>query len=120
MLYNPKERKIERNLLFPGPRVLANSGNWCLLLDSASNLFIVDVFSKETIPLPSLESIRSTTCSIKRVGDVVRGLLWVDEGRKDYVVVWFFDREYNHDCLSFCKKGNTHYTDIPLFDRDAH
>ena len=47
-------------------------------------------------------------------------ILWVDEGGKDYVVVWFFDREYNHDCLSFCKKGDTHYTDIPLFDRDAH
>ncbi|KAF2536801.1 hypothetical protein F2Q68_00022279 [Brassica cretica] len=120
MLYNPKEGKIERNLLFPGPRVLANSGNWCLLLDSASNLFIVDVFSKETIPLPSLESVRSTTCSIKRVGDVVRGLLWVDEAGKDYVVVWFFDREYNHDSVSFCKKGDTQYTDIPLFDRDAH
>ncbi|WZZ21889.1 hypothetical protein YC2023_123276 [Brassica napus] len=105
---------------FPGCRVLANSGNWCLVLDSGSNLFIVDVFSKETIHLPSLESIRSTTCPIKRVGDVVRGLLWVDKGGKDYVVVWFFDREYNHDCLSFCKKGDTHYTDIPLFDRDAH
>ncbi|CAH8392884.1 unnamed protein product [Eruca vesicaria subsp. sativa] len=130
ILYNPKEGKIERNLHgdFPGCRFLANSGNWFLVLDSESNLYIIDVFSKKTIHLPSLESLRSTTCSIKRVGDkgflrldrtnifveqdsdavssdVVRGLLWVDEGGKDYVVVWFFDHEYNHDYISFCKKG---------------
>ncbi|KAL0735387.1 hypothetical protein Bca4012_011597 [Brassica carinata] len=91
--------------------------------------------SKETIHLPSLESIRSRICTIKRIGDRgflrlditnilscddVRGLLWVDEGGKDYVVVWFFDREYDHDYIGFCKKGDTHYTDIPLFYPDNH
>ncbi|KAJ0266501.1 hypothetical protein HA466_0004960 [Hirschfeldia incana] len=145
VLYNPKEGKIERNLQgdFPGCRFLANSGNWWLVLDSGCNFYIIDVFSKETIRLPSLESIRSTTCTIKRVGDKgflrldstnifveqdsdavscddVRGLLWVDEGGKDYVVVWFFDHEYDHDYVSFCKKGDTHYTDIPLFYPDNH
>ncbi|KAG2300011.1 hypothetical protein Bca4012_011584 [Brassica carinata] len=140
MLFNPKEGKIERKLGdFPGCRFLANSGNWWLVLDSGCNLSIVDVFSKETIHLPPLESIRSSNC-FKRVGDKrflrldstntfveqdsdaddVRGLLWVDEGAKDYVVVWFFDREYDHDYTSFCKKGDTHYTDIPLFYPDNH
>ncbi|KAG7658759.1 hypothetical protein ISN44_As01g057190 [Arabidopsis suecica] len=140
VLYNPKEgKKIHRELRdFPGSRILANSGYWLLLLDSGSYLVIIDVFSDKTIPLPSLESIASDTSKITRVGDrvfekeiddghvyrelssdVVRGLLWVDESGTDYVVVWFFDLP-GHSYISFCKKGDTHYTDIPLFFRDAH
>jgi len=52
VLYNPKEgKKIHRELRdFPGSRILANSGYWLLLLDSGSNLVIIDVFSEKTIP----------------------------------------------------------------------
>lgn len=134
VLYNPKEGKMERSLGdFSGYRFLANSGNWCLVLDSEYDLSIINVFSKETIPLPSLEKNNSTTSIIRRVGstnrfervgshgyfdelssDVVRGLLWVDEKGEDHVVVWLFDLP-GHAFISFCKKGDTHYTDIPLF-----
>ncbi|CAL9239774.1 unnamed protein product, partial [Arabidopsis halleri] len=139
VLYDPKEgKKIHRNLRdFPGSRILANSGNWLLLLDSGSNLVIIHVLSEKTIHLPSLESIRSKTSKIKRVGDrkferddsgcifdelssdVVRGLLWVDKSGSEYVVVWFFDLP-GHAYISFCKKGDTHYTDIPLYYPDDH
>ncbi|KAF3528340.1 hypothetical protein DY000_02038020 [Brassica cretica] len=132
VLYDPKEDNIQRNVGdFPECRFLANSGNWLLVLDSGSSLYIIDVFSKETIPLPSLESIESADCVVKRVGDrefireesgaiykdlsadVVRGLLWVSESGKEYVVVWLFDLP-GHSYMSFCKNGDTHYTDIPL------
>jgi len=98
--------------------------------------------ARKRSPLPSLESIASDTSKVRRVGDrvfereyngpeysarvatdltcdTVRGLLWVDESGTDYVVVWFFDLP-GHSYISFCKKGDTHYTDIPLFFRDAH
>ncbi|KAJ0239605.1 hypothetical protein HA466_0232130 [Hirschfeldia incana] len=142
VLYNPKEGTIQKNLGdFSGCRFLANSGNWFLVLDSGCNLSILDVFSKETIHLPSLESIESADSTVKRVGDtdiferhlsdcffrnlsadVVRGLLWVSESGKEYVVVWLFDLP-GHSYISFCKNGDTHYTDIPLFhhrDLDMH
>ncbi|EOA25553.1 hypothetical protein CARUB_v10018898mg [Capsella rubella] len=137
MMLSPEEGKIERYLgEFPGYRFLANSGNWFLVIDRESSLYIIDVFSKGTMTsLPSLESIRSSTSIVKRVGntsfiretsqgifkdlsrDNVRGLLWVDESGKDYVVVWFFDL-FGHSYISFCKKGDSHYTDIPLINRD--
>ncbi|KAF3533281.1 hypothetical protein DY000_02038016 [Brassica cretica] len=132
VLYDPIEGNIQTSLGdFPGCRFLANSGNWLLVLDSGSSLYIIDVFSKETIPLPSLESIKSADCIVKRVGDrefireesgaiykdlsadVVRGLLWVSESGKEYVVLWLFDLP-GHSYMSFCKNGDTHYTDIPL------
>ncbi|KAG2240313.1 hypothetical protein Bca4012_023298 [Brassica carinata] len=140
VLYNPKEGTFRRNLGdFPGCRFLANSGNWFLLLDSGCNLSIVDVFSKETIHLPSLESIESADSTVKRVGDtqiferhdsdcifgdlsadVVSGLLWVSDSGKEFVVVWLFDLP-GHSYISFCKNGDTRYTDIPLFHhRDLH
>ena len=43
MLYNPKEGTFQRKLGdFSGCQFLANSGNWLLLFDSGSNLYIVD------------------------------------------------------------------------------
>ncbi|KAJ4912980.1 F-box protein [Raphanus sativus] len=141
VLYDPKEDNFKRNVGddFSGCRFLANSGNWLLVLDSRSDLYIEDVFSGKKMPLPSLESVKSADCIVKRVGDrefirdesgaiyedliadVVRGLLWVSESGKEYVVVWLFDLP-GHSYMSFCKNGDTHYTDIPLFfdDRAFH
>ncbi|KAG5413750.1 hypothetical protein IGI04_001317 [Brassica rapa subsp. trilocularis] len=139
VLYNPKEGTFQRKLGdFSGCRFLANSGNWLLLLDSGSNLYIVDAFSEKKIRLPSLESIDSADCIVKCVGDrkfirqdsdsifrdlsadVVRGLLWVSESAKQYVVVWLFDLP-GHSYMSFCKNGDFYYTDIPLFHhQDLH
>ncbi|RIA05816.1 hypothetical protein BRARA_K01842 [Brassica rapa] len=86
----PEKGTFQRKLGdFSGCRFLANSGNWLLLLDSGSSLYI---------------SIDSADCIVKSVGDrkfvrqdsdsifsdlsadVVRGLLWVSESGKEYVV----------------------------------
>ncbi|CAA7018339.1 unnamed protein product [Microthlaspi erraticum] len=132
VLYNPDEDKVYKSLRdYSGTCFFANSGKWFLLLDSQTNLYIVDVFSDKRIDLPPLENLLSTTYTIERVGDkefkrkhidgvssltlradVLRGLLWVDEKKEDYIVVYFFDTPAAY--LSFCKKGDDYYTDIPL------
>ncbi|KAG7551876.1 hypothetical protein ISN45_Aa06g025070 [Arabidopsis thaliana x Arabidopsis arenosa] len=42
----------------------------------------------------------------------LRGLLWVDEKKKEFVVVWFFDKGTEY--IAFCKNGEDHYRDIPI------
>ncbi|KAF2543484.1 hypothetical protein F2Q68_00029907 [Brassica cretica] len=107
VLYNPKEGTFQRKLGdFSGCRFLANSGNWLLLLDSGSNLYIVDAFSEKKIRLPSLESIDSADCIVKCVGD------------RKFVRQ---DSDSIFSDLSADVNGDTHYTDIPLFHhQDLH
>ncbi|KAG7556452.1 F-box-like domain superfamily [Arabidopsis suecica] len=131
-MYNPDEARIYRTKRgFSGIRFLANSGNWFLVLDSKSNLYIIDVFSEKKIDLPPLESMKGGLFSLEQVGDTafkarlnngsaysihnaedLRGLLWVDEKKKEFVVVWFFDKGTEY--LAFCKNGEDHYRDIPI------
>ncbi|CAE6005603.1 unnamed protein product [Arabidopsis arenosa] len=118
---------------FSGYRFLASSGKWFLVVDSRSDLYIIDVFSDERIRLPPLESINGGLYMVERVGSnefkvtlirgifngscsvhttkYLRGLLWVDDKNGDYVVVWQFEQG---QFLGFCKKGDLHYRDIPI------
>ncbi|CAH2035149.1 unnamed protein product [Thlaspi arvense] len=133
VLYNPKEGKIEKILRdFSGTRFLASCGNWFLMLDSRSNLYVTDVFSENRIDLPPLESLVSNTSALKRVEDrdgeftleltdgtvfkefaeEIRGRLWVDEKTQEFAVVWFFDAPATFLCSY--KKGNRHYDFIPV------
>ncbi|CAN8243698.1 unnamed protein product, partial [Cochlearia groenlandica] len=129
-LYNPREDKIYMSLRdFSELRFLANSGKWFLVVDARSNLYIVDVFSETRIDLPPIDSLLSDIITLKRVGDKefrtsgyastgkartddLRGLLWVDEKTEEYVVVWFFYSRPGG--LGFCRKGDDHYSYIPL------
>lgn len=68
-IYNPdeaKDYKTKRDS--SGIRFLANSVNWFLVLDSRSNLYIIDVFSEKKIDLPPLESIKNGLYSLEQVG----------------------------------------------------
>ncbi|CAH8262200.1 unnamed protein product [Arabidopsis lyrata] len=134
LLYNPEEYRIYKSVRdFSGTMFLANSGNWFLVMDSKSNLYIIDVFSENRIDLPPLESFQSDYFTLERLGDkkfklqvtdhhdghvfytigeVLRGLLWVDKKTKEFVVVWFFD--YNCKFLAYCKKGGDHYSYIEI------
>ncbi|XP_024009712.1 F-box protein At2g14500 [Eutrema salsugineum] len=132
-LYNPIEGKTEKMLGdFSGSRFLASCGKWFLMLDSRSRLYIIDVFSKDRIGLPPLESVVSDLCSLKRVGDrdkeftweltdgtvfnafadEIRASLWVDEKAEELALVWFFDAPAGFLCCY--KKGNDHYNLIPV------
>ncbi|KAG7583789.1 hypothetical protein ISN44_As08g033050 [Arabidopsis suecica] len=126
VLYNPDEDRIYKSVRdFSETIFLANSGNWFLVMDSKSNLYIIDVFSENRIDLPPLESFQSDYFTLERLGDkkfklqvtdhhceVLRGLLWVDKKTKEFVVVWFFD--YNCKFLAYCKKGGDHYSYIEI------
>lgn len=123
-VYKPTKRD------FSGIRFLANSGNWFLVVDSGSKLYIIDVFSEKKIDLPPLESRKGGLYSLERIGDKefkeriidncdsfsvqtsddLRGVLWVDEEKGEFAVVWRFDRS---EYVGFCKNGDDHYSDIP-------
>ncbi|XP_010467233.1 PREDICTED: F-box protein At2g14290-like [Camelina sativa] len=110
LLFNPEEeeRTYRTKRDFSGTRFLANSGKWFLVIDSRFNLYIIDVFSDTRIDLPHLEE----SLLDKEESEDLRGLLWVDEKTAEYVVVLFFN--FPSGNVGFCKKGDDHYTKIPL------
>ncbi|XP_010495488.1 PREDICTED: F-box protein At5g25290-like [Camelina sativa] len=137
-LYNPDEARVYKTKRdFSGIRFLANSGKWFLVLDSVSNLYIIDLFSEKRIDLPPLESIKRDHYSLERVGDNefkevvvfgferpsiaimnakdLRGLLWVDDKKEEYVAAWYFNESYKIpiDYIGVCKNGEDHYRRIP-------
>jgi len=134
VLYNPDEDRIYKSVRdFSGTIFLANSGNWFLVMDSKSNLYIIDVFSENRIDLPPLESLLSDNFTFEQKGDKefkwqasndqilvfrlpraeeLRGILWVDEKMKEFVAVWFLEDSCNF--LAFYKKADDHYSHIQL------
>ncbi|CAA7025985.1 unnamed protein product [Microthlaspi erraticum] len=113
VLYNPTEKRVcGTKREFSGIRFLANSGNWFLVLDSRSNLYIIDLFSDKRINLPSLKSVRGGAIrdmrirgkEVKEAFENLRGVLWVDENNEEFVVVWCFDTG-----LAFCKNGQDYF-----------
>ncbi|CAN7045875.1 unnamed protein product [Brassica rapa subsp. trilocularis] len=130
-LYNPEEDTFYEAK--SNYRFLGSSGKWFLVVDSRSDLHIINVFSNERIRLPPLETVKSSLYKIERLGgdkgfnefiiiehekfssgnlvtaEDLRAVLWVDEKKGDYFVVWRFE-----ECpyLRFCKKGDVHYHEI--------
>ncbi|XP_010493274.1 PREDICTED: F-box protein At5g25290-like [Camelina sativa] len=133
-LYNPDEAKVYKTKRdFSGIRFLANSGEWFLVIDSKSKLYIINLFSEKKIELPPLESMTSDNYSLERVGDSkfkevrysssavmhynakdLRGLLWLDEKKDEYVVVWYFNKSYlcMIHYIAVCKNGEDHYREV--------
>ncbi|KAG2284246.1 hypothetical protein Bca52824_055466 [Brassica carinata] len=130
-LYNPEEDRVYKAK--SNYRFLGSSGKWFLVVDSRSDLYVINVFSNERVRLPPLETVKSSLYKIERLGgdkgfhefiiiehetfssgnlvtaEDLRAVLWVDEKKGDYVVVWRFDA-----CpyLRFCKKGDVRYREI--------
>ncbi|XP_010478760.1 PREDICTED: F-box protein At5g25290-like [Camelina sativa] len=138
-LYHPKEARVYKTKGdLPKIKFLANSGNWFLVLDSnKSSLYIIDILSQKKMDLPPLESIKGCQYKVKRVGHKtfkevgtrgsvihkarhLRGLLWVDKKKEEFVVVWYFHRiKYMTEYLAFCKNGENHYHEIPASLQDV-
>ncbi|CAH8353484.1 unnamed protein product [Eruca vesicaria subsp. sativa] len=131
-MYNPEEDRVYETK--NDYRFLGSSGKWFLVVDSRLDLYIINVFSNERIRLPPLERVKSSLYNIERLGGDkgfelfieeatpynssanilvttkdLRAVLWVDEKKRDYVVVWGFEA-----CpyLRFWKKGDVHYREI--------
>ncbi|EOA18843.1 hypothetical protein CARUB_v10007465mg [Capsella rubella] len=84
-LYDPHENKtyIVRGCLgfdLSRSRCLASSGSWFLMLESSTKFHLLNMFTRVRITLPALELTDGS--------DVENAVLWVDEERKDYLVVW--------------------------------
>ncbi|KAJ4886239.1 putative F-box protein [Raphanus sativus] len=105
---------------------LASYNSWFLMLDRKTRFYLLNMFTRERIHLPFLDSMESTDGSklkFKRNFDssftvttfhykdnltllttcygISAAVLWVDERNKDYLVVWAFDRS-----LAYHKKGH--------------
>ncbi|XP_024015300.1 LOW QUALITY PROTEIN: F-box protein KIB4-like [Eutrema salsugineum] len=98
-LYDPLDHKsytIKDDHLgfdFATSRCLASSGSWFLMLVHRSDFYLVNLFTRERLPLPSMESFEDV-----RVGSAV---LWVDETSRDYLVVWS-----SASSFAYYKKGD--------------
>ncbi|ESQ49725.1 hypothetical protein EUTSA_v10022303mg [Eutrema salsugineum] len=128
-LFDPHENKTyivrDLGLGFHNSRCLANSGSWFLMLDHRTNFYLLNLFTRDRIRLPSLESIDGCQMRLERVSEtdflvnlyyessgnfscgqirkirIGNAVLWVDERSRDYFVVW------NLDCFfAYHKKGD--------------
>ncbi|VVB17318.1 unnamed protein product [Arabis nemorensis] len=94
------------------------------------NFWQTQMCREKRINLPPLVSIKGGRYSLTRVGNKkfkendlssrirdagnLRGILWVDENKEEYVVVWFFlIRSIKY--LAFWKNGNSHYSVISTY-----
>ncbi|CAE5966012.1 unnamed protein product [Arabidopsis arenosa] len=111
-------------------RCLASSGSWFLMLDHKLDFHLLNLFTREMILLPPLESIDGCPMEFVRTCDskvwvtlnnenkandsgrkrtsytvshlrIDKGVLWVDEESRDYLVVWNYD-----GLLAYHKKGD--------------
>jgi len=97
----------------PRSRCLATSGSWLLMLDHRTDFYLLNLFTRERICLPTLEAIDGWQMKFERVGEsdflktftyregytsyssristkirIEKAVLWVDERSRDYLVVW--------------------------------
>ncbi|XP_010434090.1 PREDICTED: probable F-box protein At4g22060 [Camelina sativa] len=141
LLFNPEEKEkkyIIKDLVhnFSNSHCLATCGSWFFMRDPRYNLYIMNLFTRERIDLPSVES-KFSKLEIERTIDdmfhvkidgeyigypekhvnIVFPLLWIDEKTKDFVVIWFL--RYRHYLyLVYSRKGDNlwkHYCSEGLF-----
>ncbi|CAH2055186.1 unnamed protein product [Thlaspi arvense] len=120
-LFDPSEHKSytvrDISFGFARSRCLSNYGSWFLMLDDRTELYLLNLFTRERIPLLSPETMESTQIKVERISDsdlmfttfyykdnerlssekknrieVDIAVLWVDERSRDYLVVWSFSR----------------------------
>ncbi|CAH8320150.1 unnamed protein product [Eruca vesicaria subsp. sativa] len=121
-LYKTQDLDLERPSLF----CLKTSGSWLLMQNRFNNLYVVNLFTKERINLPPVESQVGTTKLERGAVDFFRITLpdgskpvksmrirspvfWIDEKTKDYVVAWGL----GPCCVVYSKKGDNSWLQIP-------
>lgn len=128
LLFNPEEKeKVYRiqdlGVEFVSSHCLAIYGSWPFMKDPRYNLYIMNLFTRERINLPSVEAEFGRIKIERTIDDMFRikiddeyfhypekdihielPILWIDEKTKDYVVMWLMQRRY--PCLVYCRNGD--------------
>ncbi|XP_010451746.1 PREDICTED: probable F-box protein At4g22165 [Camelina sativa] len=138
MLFNPEEEgKLHRMraevFIFAKSYCLATCGNWFLMIDHWSDLYILNLFTNEWIYLPPVESQLGTTklernseggfcisngndhpfpMRFEGIKDIMHSpVFWIDEQTKEYVVVWGL----GHWCsVVYSKKGDAFWNQLQI------
>ncbi|CAA0396096.1 unnamed protein product [Arabidopsis thaliana] len=128
-LFNPEEKDRlyktkDFGVGFAKSVCIATYGNWLLMQDSMYNLYILHLFTRERINLPSVESQLGKVKVERTIYDEFRiiqdesesedmsirsPVFWIDEKSKDYIVLWGLKR----CCVVSAKKGDTSWSQIP-------
>ncbi|KAG7546607.1 F-box domain [Arabidopsis suecica] len=133
-LFNPEEKhKLYKTKdlgeEFAKSLCKATYGSWLLMRDPRFNLYILNIFTRERINLPPVESQLGMTKIERTIDDCFRiishdhnmismeyiGLyigpcvFWIDEKTKDYIVIWGLGRW----SVVYSKKGDTSWNQIP-------
>ncbi|KAJ4910651.1 putative F-box protein [Raphanus sativus] len=129
-LFNPEEKdKLYRtqdlDLELPRRFCLKSCGSWLLMQNRLHNLYVVNLFTKERINLPPVESQDGTTklepavfgfritlpdgSKAAKPMHIRSPVFWIDDKTKDYVVSWGLGT----CCVVYSKKGYNSWTQIP-------
>ncbi|CAL9235356.1 unnamed protein product [Arabidopsis halleri] len=124
-LFDPVEDKIHEiqhpGIEFSDRYVLASCSNWFLMVDSGLDFYLLNVFTRERINLPSMESsILGKERLEKEVewkhfiertdinSNKKQACLWINERTGDYVVAWSIKQYY----LFTYKKGDDSWLNL--------
>ncbi|CAL9226400.1 unnamed protein product, partial [Arabidopsis halleri] len=128
-LFNPEEKDRlyktqDLGVGFAKSVCRATYGSWLLMQDSKYNLYILNLFTRERIELPSVESQLGMVKVERTIDDgfhiiqderksqymsIRSPVFCIDEESKDYLVLWGLgDR-----CVVYAKKGDTLWNQIP-------
>ncbi|KAL1201747.1 putative F-box protein [Cardamine amara subsp. amara] len=138
LLFNPEEKeKVYRiqdlGVEFANSHYLAVYGSWLLMRDARCNLYILNLFTRERIDLPSLESqvgrikfertiddmFITKIVDKNYVGypekyvDISHPILWIDEKTKDYVVLWS-----RYQYLVYSREGDKCWKQVEICSDD--
>ncbi|KAJ4903487.1 putative F-box protein [Raphanus sativus] len=110
---------------FSSHRCIATCGGWLLMFDLRSSLYVVNVFTRERIDLPPLESdpgrlrverrpdtnfiINKSSVTTRNAINKTNAVLWVDERTKRYIVVWSIGLWY----MMYTRSGFDSWREIP-------
>ncbi|KAL1201731.1 putative F-box protein [Cardamine amara subsp. amara] len=134
-LFNPEEKEKlyktqDFGVEFTKSGCIATYGSWFLMQDPQYNLYIMNIFTRERIDLPSVESqlgmvkVERTMQNWFRIlnyhngsrflfsgmgMDVRSPVFWIDDKTKDYVVIWGLGSW----SLVYSKKGDKLWNQIP-------
>ncbi|AEE84545.1 F-box protein (DUF295) [Arabidopsis thaliana] len=129
LLFNSEEKeKIYRiqnlGVEFANSHCLAIYGSWLFMRDPRYKLYIMNLFTRERINLPSVES-QFGRIKIEQINDdlfyrkvddeydyhpkrhmidISDHILWIDDKTKDYVVMWSFECGYTY--MVYCRTGD--------------